>query len=239
MWGLSRGSWGHSASLGPHYGVVGTLGTPLWGHSASLGTPLWGSGTRCLQGTLGMWWPMGGFGELGGTVVCNGDVGFKLGVLGSKCLLGDPVWGTGDPEDPLPFRGPWRPHYGTLETLGTPLWGSGTLGTRRLHGGPLWVTQCLWGTFGSAEVAVASFWGSLETWGPRRPLGVAFWGASSGGKSSAAVLGCSGGCPWPHLGAADRGHPSSQPRGWHGAGSELLSLGSLSSEALNVTLVSN
>ena len=167
MWGLSRASWGHSASLGTPYGALGTLGT--------------------------------------------------------RCLLEDP----GDPTMG-PWR-PWGPHYGAV----------GTQGTRRLYGGPLWVTQCLWGTFGSAEVAVAAFWGSLETWGPRRPLGVAFWGASSGGKSSAAVLGCSGGCPWPHLGAADRGHPSSQPRGWHGAGSELLSLGSLSSEALNVTLVSN
>ena len=45
-------------------------------------------------------WNVGGFGKLGGTVVCNGDVGFKLGVLGSKCLLGDPVWDIGDPEDP-------------------------------------------------------------------------------------------------------------------------------------------
>ena len=169
---------------GPHYGVVGTLGTPLWG-----------SGTRCLQGTLGMRWPMGGFGELGGTVVCNGDVGFKLGVLGSKCLLGDPVWGTGDPEDPLPFRGPWRPRYGTLETLGTPLWGSGDPGNPApLRGTPLGDTVPL-GDLWKRRGCSCRFLGVLGNMGAATSARGCFLGCQLGGKEQCCRFGVQRGLP--------------------------------------------
>ena len=173
------------------------------GSKCLLGDPLWGSGDSG-DPTMGQWdtMPSGDFGDVvaygglwragGGPWCVMGMWGLSWGSWGQSVSLETPLWGGGDP---LPFKGPWRPHYGTLETLGTPLWGSGDPGNPApLRGTPLGDTVPL-GDLWKRRGCSCRFLGVLGNVGAATSARGCFLGCQLGGKEQCCLFGVQRGLP--------------------------------------------